>query len=150
MKKIFFLTNCKASNLALDFIEKNSIIVDKKNVSYQEITEKELLDMEVLIPNGMVDLINMNSHTLETLEVDIKNLSKKELMYLIIKNPTILSYPIMYESTESNNPSRLVVGFNPTEWEIFTKKNHKEKYYANINKFFKFKECCFFDEAKKR
>ena len=150
MKKLFYISGCKASNYALDFIEKNNIIVDKSNLTYKPITEKDLLDMEALLPGGMIELVNLNSEYLKELGYDIRTLNKKELMYVIITNPMILSYPILLETTNNKNPIKLVIGFNPIEWNIFKDEPTSDRYYSNINKFYKFSTCCFFDETKNR
>ncbi len=147
MRILYCLSNCRGSRIAEQFLTKHSYEIIKKNLSYEPIKDTELLDMDSLIPNGVIDLINPHSWYIVENKISYKNLSKRELIDLIIKNPQILSYPILLQTNGNKEPRKLIVGFNDQEWLIFEKEVKTTRYYNNLSKLYKFNNCCYFDEV---
>lgn len=147
MRMLYCLSNCRGSKLAEQFLTKHQFDYTKKNLSYARFTEVELLNLDQLIPGGVADLVNPYSSHLAALNVNYKSLTKRDLIDLIVKNPQILSYPILLQTNGKLEPRKLVVGFNDYEWMIFEKEVKTSRYYNNLNKLYKFNSCCCFDEV---
>lgn len=146
MRVFYCLSNCRGSKLGEEFLKNNSYEYKRKNVSYEPFTETELLGMDSLTPNGIYDLVNINSFYIVENYIDYKNMRKRDLIDLIIKNPTILSYPIVVQSNIKKEPRRLIVGFHEDEWKQLETEVKTTRYYNNISKLYKFNHCCFYDE----
>lgn len=147
MRIIYCVSNCKGSKLAEEFLKTHTLEYRRKNVSYEPFTETELWGMDALTPNGVYDLINVNSFHIVDNYIDHKSLSKRDLIDLIIKNPSVLSYPIAVQTNIKKEPRKLIVGFHPEEWMNLDGEVKTTRYYNNVNKFYKFNHCCFFDEV---
>lgn len=147
MRIFYCVSNCRGSKLAEDFLKNNSFEYKRKNVSYEPFTEIELLGMDSLTPNGIYDLVNINSFYIVENYIDYKNMPKRDLIDLIIKNPSILSYPIVVQTNIKKEPRKLIVGFHEDEWKQLEGEVKTTRYYNNISKFYKFNHCCFFDEV---
>lgn len=151
MRKVYIWNNCEGSKRALDLFSEKSFTFTKVNLTFQKISENDLLDMANVCPQGLIGLINPLSSKLKDLgyENSYKNFSKFELINLIINHPEVISYPIVLQYNPNKKPKRLIVGFNAIEWfnKLYDDPN-VSTYYNNISASYQFEGCCFYDKLK--
>lgn len=151
MRKIYVWNNCEGSKKALDLLNEKSFNFIKINMSFQKITENDLIDMSNVSPEGLAAVINPLSAKLKELGIEdkYKSFSKIELINLIIDHPEVISYPIALQYNPNKKPKRLIVGFNENEWfkKLYSDPN-VSTYFNNISASYQFDGCCFYDKLK--
>lgn len=151
MRKVYVWNNCEGSKRALNLFNEKSFTFTKINLSFQKVSESDLIDMANVCPQGLVGIINPLSSKLKELgyENSYKNFSKFELISLITSHPDVISYPIVLQYNPNKKPKRLIIGFNEAEWfnKLYDDPN-VSTYYNNISASYQFDGCCFFDKLK--
>lgn len=96
----------------LKFVEKNifSVILKEDEIKY-------LLNRS---ENGTDDLISKRSKAFQELDVDVDDMSIKELVDFIQKNPSVLKRPILISD------KNIVVGYDDDEITTFVPKEARE------------------------
>lgn len=150
MVKLYVLSNCIGSKKAENFLTSISVAYEKINLSYQDLSEEHLYEMDKL-SEGFMDIVNFNASYFESNPSEkerVAKLSKKDLLTFVRKNPCVLSFPIVMQSDSMNIEKVLMVGYGQAEWQRLENIPTHSTYYQNINKNYNFKSCCHFDEVK--
>ncbi|MDR1013316.1 MAG: transcriptional regulator Spx [Lactobacillales bacterium] len=103
-------TSCRKARVWLvdhdiDFKERN-IIADPLNVI-------EIRNILAMTENGTEDLISTRSRAFSSLDINLENLNLKQLLELLVINPTLIRRPLII------NKSHLQIGYNEDEIRCF-------------------------------
>lgn len=139
MIKIYTSPNCLSSIHAKQWFKDHNIDFNEKNFINQSITESELIDILTLSDNGLDDVLSQRSNEFKKNGKKLDNLTLKEMIKYIQKNPTILKRPIMIQYV-NNKPLRLVIGFNSGDIEIFLRKDKAPIFHTA-------QKCLFIDKC---
>ena len=139
MIKFFTTNDCLGCRHAKKFLEDNKIEFIEKNFTKERLSEQELKDILSLTNNGFEDIISIRSKEFAKFDQkDLEDMKFNDIIELIIKHPTILRRPIIIQFNTSNIPYRLLVGYNSSDIEIFSRSNNeKENIYRSAKCIFK-------------
>ena len=91
--------------------QKNPFV--EKNIFAATLNEDELKEILIKSENGTEDIISPRSKIVKESGVNLDNMTIKELIEFIRKNPSILKRPIMVDD------NKIQVGYNPEEIRVF-------------------------------
>ena len=100
---------CASCRKAKQWLKDNQIEFVEKNIFSSLLQENEIKYLLSRCENGTEDIISVRSKVFQSLKKGIDDLSTKELITLIQKNPSILKRPIMLSRKS------LVVGYDEDE-----------------------------------
>ncbi len=140
MIKLFITNGCLGCRKAIKFFQENNIEFSKKDFSTNKLTKKELIDILSLTENGFNDIISIRSKEYKSNKNKIDDLTLEQMINLIISTPMILSRPIILQYDQSDQPFRLLVGYDANDLEIFLRKDHKRLF--KLNKKCGFEKIC--------
>lgn len=106
---IYTSPGCASCRKAKQWLKDNHIEFVEKNIFSSLLDESEIKYILSRSENGTEDIISVRSKVFKSLDIDLNDLSTKELLTLIQKNPSILKRPIMI--SEKN----FVVGYDDDE-----------------------------------
>lgn len=106
---IYTSPGCASCRKAKQWLKDNNIEFVEKNIFTSLLNEKEVKYILSRCENGTEDIISVRSKAFQSLKKGIDDLSTKELVELIQKNPSILKRPIMLSKKS------LVVGYDDDE-----------------------------------
>lgn len=106
---IYTSPGCASCRKAKQWLKENNIEFVEKNIFTSLLNESEIKYILSRCENGTEDIISVRSKAFQALSKDIDDLSTKELVDLIQKNPSILKRPIMLSKKS------LVVGYDDDE-----------------------------------
>lgn len=106
---IYTSPGCASCRKAKQWLKDNQIEFKEKNIFTTILDENEIKYILSRCENGTEDIISVRSKVFQSLKKDINDLSMKELVTLIQKNPSILKRPIMLSKKS------LVVGYDDDE-----------------------------------
>ena len=92
---IYTSPGCASCRKAKQWLKDNNIEFVEKNIFTSLLNEKEIKYILSRCENGTEDIISVRSKAFQSLKKGIDDLSTKELVELIQKNPSILKRPIM-------------------------------------------------------
>ena len=100
---------CASCRKAKQWLKDNEMTFVEKNIFTTLLKEEEIKYLLQRTENGTEDIISTHSKVFQELHTDLDDLSVKELVDLIQKNPSILKRPIMI------NEKNFVVGYDDDE-----------------------------------
>lgn len=100
---------CASCRKAKQWLKDNDMKFVEKNIFTTILKEDEIKYLLKRTENGTEDIISTRSKAFRELNKDVDDLSVKELVDIIQKNPSILKRPIMI------NESSFVVGYDDDE-----------------------------------
>ncbi len=109
MIKLYTAPGCASCRKAKQWLKDNNMEFEEKNIFSTILKEDEIKYLLMRCENGTDDIISRRSKAFQALDCDIDDLTIKELIALIQKNPSILRRPIML------NDINLVVGYDDDE-----------------------------------
>ena len=86
---------CASCRKAKQWLKDNEMTFVEKNIFTTLLKEEEIKYLLQRTENGTEDIISTRSKVFQELHTDLDDLSVKELVDLIQKNPSILKRPIM-------------------------------------------------------
>lgn len=104
---------CASCRKAKQWLKDNDMKFVEKNIFTTLLKEDEIKYLLQRSENGTEDIISRRSKVFQELNMDLDDLSVKELVELIQKNPSILKRPIMI------NEKSFVVGYDDDEITAF-------------------------------
>lgn len=104
---------CASCRKAKQWLKDNDMKFVEKNIFTTLLKEEEIKYLLQRTENGTEDIISTRSKVFQELNKDLDDLSVKELVDLIQKNPSILKRPIMI------NEKSFVVGYDDDEITAF-------------------------------
>lgn len=110
---LFSIPSCLSCRKAKKWLQENGITYNERNILKDPLTLDEIMHILRLTDNGTEEIISTRSKVFQEMDVDVNQLSMKDLYQIIQKNPTLLRRPILVDE------KRIQVGFNEDEIRKF-------------------------------
>lgn len=117
MIQLYTFSSCTSCRKARDILTENKIPFKEKNMNTDPLSEEEILNLLAYTTNGTTDIMSKRSQDVKELDIDMDDLSLKNWMELVNKNPGILRRPLLL------SPDQLIVGYNKEEYNGIIKKS---------------------------
>jgi regulatory protein spx len=98
---------------------------NEHNIMTSPLTADELQQILSLTENGTDDLISTRSKVFQKLDIDLDELSVRQLIELIELYPSLLRRPIILDE------KRMQIGFNEDEIRTFLPRNYRKQELKN-------------------
>lgn len=106
MTKLYISPSCTSCRKALAWFDDYEIPYIERNIFDKPLTTDELKEIMTMSENGTEDIISTRSKAFKALNINIEELTLKELFTVIQENPEILKRPIILDE------KRVQVGYN--------------------------------------
>src|SRR5690625_1268519 len=113
MVTIFTTPSCTSCRKAKAWLQEYDIPYKERNIFSKPLTQREIRSIMRMTENGTEDIISTRSKAYQEMDVEIDDLSVKELMEYIQENPGLLRRPIMIDE------KRIQIGYNADEIRRF-------------------------------
>lgn len=110
---IYTQASCSSSRKALKWLKENNINYKEKRITSQPLTLAEFKEILSMTEDGTDEIIATNSNDFKNLNIDIEQLSIKELYELIQQYPRMLRSPILLDE------KRIQIGYNEMDIRRF-------------------------------
>ncbi|MGG5357886.1 MULTISPECIES: transcriptional regulator Spx [unclassified Enterococcus] len=113
MLTLYISPSCTSCRKARAWLKAHDIPFKERNVFAQPLDSAELKAILKMTEDGTEEIISTRSKVFQKLDMDLDDLSLKELVELVQENPSLIRRPIMADS------KRLQVGFNEEDLRRF-------------------------------
>ena len=113
MLKVYTSPSCTSCRKAIAFLKEQNIAYQEKNILSSVLNEQELKEILFKSENGTEDIISKRSKVFKESNIDVDELTVKQLIEFIRNNPTVLKRPIIV------NDRLIQVGYNEEEIRVF-------------------------------
>ncbi|RLL41337.1 transcriptional regulator Spx [Oceanobacillus piezotolerans] len=113
MVTLFVTPSCTSCRKAKAWLQENEIPYIERNIFSEQMSVGEIKEILRLTKDGTEEIISRRSRIFQEMDLDMDQLSMKDLYSLIQENPGILKRPIMFDE------KRLQVGYNDEEIRSF-------------------------------
>ena len=113
MLTLYTSPSCTSCRKARAWLQEHEIPYVERNIFSEPLTIDELKAILQMTEDGTEEIISTRSKVFQKLNMDLDELSLKELLDLVKENPGLLRRPIMIDE------KRLQVGFNEDEIRRF-------------------------------
>lgn len=113
MVTLYTSPSCTSCRKAKAWLEEHNIPYQERNIFSDALTIDEIKEILRMTEDGTDEIISTRSKAFQKLEVDIEQMSLKDLIDTIQDNPGILRRPIILDE------KRLQVGYNEDEIRRF-------------------------------
>ncbi len=113
MVTLYTSPSCTSCRKAKAWLEEHNIPYHERNIFSDALTIDEIKEILRMTEDGTDEIISTRSKAFQKLEVDIEQMSLKDLIDTIQENPGILRRPIILDE------KRLQVGYNEDEIRRF-------------------------------
>lgn len=120
MVTIYTTPSCSSCRKAKKWFKEHRIEYREKNIFNMTLTKEDIFLMLKNTESGFDDIISTRSKVFQEKNLDIEDMSMRELTEFIIQNPSVLRRPIMIED------SKLQVGYNEDEIRVFVPKRLRD------------------------
>ncbi|MFP4286577.1 MAG: transcriptional regulator Spx [Candidatus Izemoplasmataceae bacterium] len=120
MIQMYTTPSCSSCRKAKKWFEEHRIEYREKNIFNIKLTREDIMLMLRNTENGFEDIISTRSKVFQDQNLDIDDMSMKELTDFIIENPSVLRRPIIIED------NKMQVGYNEDEIRTFIPKRLRE------------------------
>lgn len=110
---IYTQASCSSSRKAIKWLKENGIAYNEKRITSQPLTLAEFKEILSLTEDGTDEIIATNSNDFKNLNIDIDQLSIKELYNIIQAHPRMLRSPILFDE------KRIQIGYNEMDIRRF-------------------------------
>lgn len=121
-------TSCTSCPKAKAWLEEHGIQYKERNIFSEPLSAAEIKQVLQLTENGTEEIVSRRSKVFQELDVDLDDLSLKQLIDLIEKNPGLLRRPILVDD------KRLQVGYNEDEIRRFLPRKVRQLELARAQK----------------
>ena len=121
-------TSCTSCRKAKAWLEEHGIQYKERNIFSEPLSAAEIKQVLQLTENGTEEIVSRRSKVFQELDVDLDDLSLKQLIDLIEKNPGLLRRPILVDD------KRLQVGYNEDEIRRFLPRKVRQLELARAQK----------------
>lgn len=111
---------CASCRKAKQWLKDNELQFVEKNIFSTILKEEEIKYLLSRSENGTEDLVSTRSKVYQEIGVDVDELSLKDLVHFIQKNPSILKRPIMIDDKS------IIVGYDDDEITTFVPKEARK------------------------
>lgn len=120
MIQMYTTPSCSSCRKAKKWFEEHRIEYREKNIFNIKLTREDIMLMLKNTENGFEDIISTRSKVFQDQNLDIDEMSMRELTDFIIENPSVLRRPIIIED------NKMQVGYNEDEIRTFIPKRLRE------------------------
>ena len=120
MITIYTTPSCSSCRKAKKWFDDHRIDYREKNIFNIQLTRDDIVAMLRNTENGFDDIISTRSKVFQEQNLDIDDMSMRELTNFIIDNPSVLRRPIIIEE------EKMQVGYNEDEIRTFIPKRLRE------------------------
>lgn len=113
MVTLYTSPSCTSCRKAKAWFDDYEIPYEERNIFQEPLSVEEIKEVMALTEHGTEDIISTRSKAFKELNVNIEELTMKELYQLIHENPEILRRPIIKDE------KRMQVGYNADEIRRF-------------------------------
>ncbi|SEK59965.1 regulatory protein spx [Carnobacterium iners] len=110
---LYTTPSCASCRKARTWLKENNIEYLEKNIFKDQLTEYDLKVILSLTENGTEEIISFRSQIFHDLNIDMEDISLKELIHVILENPSLIRRPILIDD------KRLQIGFNEEDIRRF-------------------------------
>ncbi|KXB58241.1 transcriptional regulator SpxA [Gemelliphila asaccharolytica] len=126
MVTLFSSPSCTSCRKAKSWLENHNIEYEERNIFSEPLTIKEIQRILSITEQGTEDIISFRSKTFQKLNINLDELSMKNLYKIIQDNPGMLKRPILIDD------KRLQVGYNVDEIRRFLPREVRENQLNQI------------------
>ena len=113
MIRIYTAPSCASCRKVKAWLKDHQIPYVEKNIFSTLLRENELQELLERSENGTDDIISKRSKIIKENQIDLDDMSIKELIHFIQENPSVLKRPIIIDER------RFQVGYNAEEIRVF-------------------------------
>lgn len=128
MVNLYTSPSCISCRKAKAWLEEHGIQYKERNIFSEPLSAAEIKQVLQLTENGTEEIVSRRSKVFQELDVDLDDLSLKQLIDLIEKNPGLLRRPILVDD------KRLQVGYNEDEIRRFLPRKVRQLELARAQK----------------
>lgn len=128
MVNLYTSPSCTSCRKAKAWLEEHGIQYKERNIFSEPLSATEIKQVLQLTENGTEEIVSRRSKVFQELDVDLDDLSLKQLIDLIEKNPGLLRRPILVDD------KRLQVGYNEDEIRRFLPRKVRQLELARAQK----------------
>lgn len=128
MVNLYTSPSCTSCRKAKAWLEEHGIQYKERNIFSEPLSAAEIKQVLQLTENGTEEIVSRRSKVFQGLDVDLDDLSLKQLIDLIEKNPGLLRRPILVDD------KRLQVGYNEDEIRRFLPRKVRQLELARAQK----------------
>ncbi|WP_195459356.1 transcriptional regulator SpxA [Pediococcus acidilactici] len=128
MVNLYTSPSCTSCRKAKAWLEEHGIQYKERNIFSEPLSAAEIKQVLQLAENGTEEIVSRRSKVFQELDVDLDDLSLKQLIDLIEKNPGLLRRPILVDD------KRLQVGYNEDEIRRFLPRKVRQLELARAQK----------------
>lgn len=128
MVNLYTSPSCTSCRKAKAWLEEHGIQYKERNIFSEPLSAAEIKQVLQLTENGTEEIVSRRSKVFQELDVDLDDLSLKQLIDLIEKNPGLLRRPILVDD------KRLQVGYNEDEIQRFLPRKVRQLELARAQK----------------
>ncbi|MEE6728043.1 transcriptional regulator SpxA [Pediococcus acidilactici] len=128
MVNLYTSPSCTSCRKAKAWLEEHGIEYKERNIFSEPLSAAEIKQVLQLTENGTEEIVSRRSKVFQELDVDLDDLSLKQLIDLIEKNPGLLRRPILVDD------KRLQVGYNEDEIRRFLPRKVRQFELARAQK----------------
>lgn len=128
MVNLYTSPSCTSCRKAKAWLEEHGIQYKERNIFSEPLSAAEIKQVLQLTENGTEEIVSRHSKVFQELDVDLDDLSLKQLIDLIEKNPGLLRRPILVDD------KRLQVGYNEDEIRRFLPRKVRQLELARAQK----------------
>ncbi|MDO7803005.1 transcriptional regulator SpxA [Pediococcus acidilactici] len=128
MVNLYTSPSCTSCRKAKAWLEEHGIQYKERNIFSEPLSAAEIKQVLQLTENGTEEIVSRRSKVFQELDVDLDDLSLKQLIDLIEKNPGLLQRPILVDD------KRLQVGYNEDEIRRFLPRKVRQLELARAQK----------------
>ena len=120
MIQIYTTPSCSSCRKAKKWLDEHRIEYREKNIFNIKLTKDDIFLMLKNTDSGFEDIISTRSKVFQDKNLDMDEMSMKDLTNFIIENPSVLRRPIIIED------NKMQVGYNEDEIRTFIPKRLRE------------------------
>ena len=128
MVVLYTSAGCVSCRKAKQWLKQNDIEFLEKNIFNVILDENEISYLASRCENGFDDIVSKRSKVVRETKIDLDDLSFKEMVNFIQRNPSSLKRPIMIDT------EKMLIGYDDEEISTFLPSDIKQRLSDNCTK----------------